>query len=237
MGDGGGSKSNGEADKGGGRATAMRAVATATVTVTVTTWAMATAMRVAGNKEGEGGKAMVMATRVASNGDGNEQGNSIGNKGGRLGTRKRAMARPARAKSYGGMRIIVKPTTLWIKKKSNTFSTSDPLLMGPWSVGPSGARCASQSSVTAPSDSVSDRSSAGHGQQGRGRRGRGWRCHGGRGPGGRGLGARCVPRSYIVGRTDQKYNEIIRVQYENPASGLALSQQVSIGNHVGIHIW
>ena len=81
--------------------------------------------------------------------------------------------------------------------------------MGPWSAGPSGARCASQSSVTAPSDSVSDRSSAGRGQQGRGWRGRGRRCHGGRGPGGRGLGARCVPRSYIVGRTDQKYNEIM----------------------------
>ena len=121
MGDGGGSKSdgdgnksNGEADKGGGRATAMRAGATATVTVT--TWVMATAMRVEGNEEGEGGKAMVMATKVASDKDGNEQGDSIGDKGGRLGTRKRAMARPARAKSYGGTRIIVKPTTLWIKK-------------------------------------------------------------------------------------------------------------------------
>jgi hypothetical protein len=92
----------------------MRAMATATVTVT--TWAMATAMRVAGNKEGEGGKAMVMVTRVASNVDGNEQGNSIGDKGGRLGTRKRVMVRAARAKSYGVTRIIVKPTTLWINK-------------------------------------------------------------------------------------------------------------------------
>ena len=59
--------------------------------------------------------------------------------------------------------------------------------------------------VMVPSDSTSDHSS----QRGRGRRGRGRRCHGGRGPGGRGLGARCVPRSYIVGRTDQKYNEIM----------------------------
>ncbi len=48
--DGNRGKSNG--DEGGGRATAMRAMAMATAMVP--TWAMVTAMRLAGDKEGKG---------------------------------------------------------------------------------------------------------------------------------------------------------------------------------------
>ncbi len=45
------------------------------------TWAFAMPTREAGNKEGKSDKAMVMATRVASDGDGNKQGNGNGNEG------------------------------------------------------------------------------------------------------------------------------------------------------------
>ncbi len=54
-GNGNGGKSNGDGDKGAGRAT-MRAMAVATTMV---------AMRVASNKEGEGGKVMETVTRLA----------------------------------------------------------------------------------------------------------------------------------------------------------------------------
>ncbi len=54
-GDGNGGKSNGDGNKGAGQAT-MRAMAAATTVA---------AMRVASNKEGEGGKAMEMVTRLA----------------------------------------------------------------------------------------------------------------------------------------------------------------------------
>ncbi len=54
-GDGDGGKSNGNGNKGAGQVT-TRAMATATTVA---------AMRVAGNKEGEGGKAMEMVTRLA----------------------------------------------------------------------------------------------------------------------------------------------------------------------------
>jgi hypothetical protein len=46
---------------------------------------MATAMRVAGNKEGKGGKVMAMATRLmggAADGNGKEEGDGNGNEGG-----------------------------------------------------------------------------------------------------------------------------------------------------------
>ncbi len=80
-GNGDGGKSDGNGDKGGGQATASRAITLAMVTGRqwqrgrgwrVTNRARARAaramemtMRVVGNKEGEGSKAMTMATRVA----------------------------------------------------------------------------------------------------------------------------------------------------------------------------
>ncbi len=62
-GDGDGGKSDGDGDEGAGRAT-TRAMA-ATTTVAGNNEGIATAMRVASNKEGEGGKAMKTVTRVA----------------------------------------------------------------------------------------------------------------------------------------------------------------------------
>ncbi len=43
-----------------------------------------------GDEEGEGGKAMVMATRVVSDGDGDKEGESNGDEDGRCGERVRA---------------------------------------------------------------------------------------------------------------------------------------------------
>ncbi len=61
----------GDSNEGGKQATAMRAMVTATATAMALTWAMAraawaigTVMSVVGNKEGKGGKAMAMATRM-----------------------------------------------------------------------------------------------------------------------------------------------------------------------------
>jgi hypothetical protein len=92
-------------DEGGGRATAMRemaammsttwVMATCTLSVHVQGWratkrkraraarAMMTAMRVAGNEEGEGGKAMATVTSGRADGDGDEEGDGNGNMGGR----------------------------------------------------------------------------------------------------------------------------------------------------------
>ena len=57
-------ESNGDGDKGGGRATATRAKVTA-MRVMVTARVMPKAMRVVRDEEGEGSKATATATRVA----------------------------------------------------------------------------------------------------------------------------------------------------------------------------
>ncbi len=64
------------------------------MTVTATQMVMATVMRVVGDKERKGGKAMGMAIRVACNKVGNvDSGKSAGNEGGRRATAARAMVK------------------------------------------------------------------------------------------------------------------------------------------------
>jgi hypothetical protein len=85
-GDGNGGKSNGDGDEGAGRAT-MKAMAAATTVV---------AMRVASDKEGEGGKVMEMVTRLVGK---QRQWQQRGHWGWGQGWqgRMQAMARAARA--------------------------------------------------------------------------------------------------------------------------------------------